>query len=43
MVGNMDISIVNPNQLRHYGAKVQDNLMPADPLSIITEDNAFCI
>ena len=37
----MDHYLVNPNNLRHYVNKVQDNPMSADPLSIITEDNKF--
>ena len=38
---NMDHYLVNPNPLRHYGNKVQDNPMSAYPLSIITNDNKF--
>ena len=37
----MDSTLVNPNQLRHYGTEVQDNPMSDLPLSIITEDNEF--
>ena len=37
----MESSLVNPNQLRHHGVKVQDNPMSEDPLSIISEDEEF--
>lgn len=39
----MPLTLVNPNQLRHFGVKVQDNPMSDRPLSIITEDNEFCM
>ena len=39
----MDHYIVGPNHLRHYVTKVQDNPMSDDPLSIITQDNEFCM
>ena len=39
----MDTTLVNPNQLRHYGTQVQDNPMSQLPLSIITEDSEFCM
>ena len=39
----MDHYIVDPNHLRHYVTKVQDNPMSSDPLSITTEDNEFCM
>ncbi len=36
---HMKHSVINPNQLRHFGTKVQD-----DPTSDrITEDNSFCM
>ena len=41
MGDNMDHYLVNPNPLRHYGNKVQDNPMSADPILIITEYNKF--
>ena len=34
-------TLVDPNQLRHYGTLVQDNLMSEIPLSFITEDGEF--
>ena len=43
MGGHMDHSLVNPNQLRHYGTKVQDNPVSDRALSIITENNDFCM
>ena len=39
MGDSMDTTLVNPNQLRHYGTQVQDNPMSQLPLSIITEDS----
>ena len=39
MGGQLDHSLINPNQLRHHGTKVQDNPMSDRALSIITEDN----
>ena len=39
----MDHTLINPNQLRHFGTQVQDNPMADQPLSIITEDNEFCM
>ena len=41
MGDNMDHTLINPNQLRHFGTKVQDNLTLEEPLSIITEDKEF--
>jgi hypothetical protein len=41
MGDSMDTTLVNPNQLRHYGIQVQDNPMSQLPLSIITEDSEF--
>ena len=40
---HMDHSLINPNQLRHNGIKVQDNSMSESALSIITEDNEYFI
>ena len=39
----MDHTLLNPNQLRHYGTIVQDNPTLPLPLSIIAEDWSFCI
>lgn len=43
MGDSLDHTLVNPNQLRHYGTEVQDNPMSDRPLSIITEDGEFCM
>ena len=43
MGDQMDHTLLNPNQLRHYGTRVQDDPTSAYPLSIITEDNEFCM
>ena len=37
----MQTSLINPNQLRHYGVQVQDNPTSHLPLSIVTEDYDF--
>ena len=37
----LDHTLVNPNQLRHYGTQVQDKVMSEITLSIITEDREF--
>ena len=34
--------LTNPNQLRHYGIKVQENSISESALSIITDENEFC-
>ena len=39
----MDHTLLNPNQLRHYGTIVQDNPTSPLPLSIVTEDRSFCM
>ena len=36
-------SLINPNKLRYYGIRVQDNPMLDTALSIIIEDNEFCM
>ena len=36
-------SLINPNQLRHYGTVVQDNPTSEEPLHIRTEDASFCM
>ena len=41
MGDSMDHSLINPNQLRHYGIEVQDNPTSTSPLSIQTEDREF--
>ena len=41
MGDSMQDTLINPNQLRHYGTNVQDNPMPNYPLSIITADHEF--
>ena len=38
MGDTLDHTLVNPNQLRHYGNRVQDNLMQEICVSVITED-----
>ena len=43
MGNHKDYRLINPNQLRHYGIKVQDNSMSESAPSIITEDNKFCM
>ena len=43
MGNHMDHSLINPNQLRYYGIKVQDKPMLENALSIITKNNEFCM
>ena len=43
MGDHMDHTLLNPNQLRHYGTRVQDDPTFPYPLSIITEDKEFCM
>ena len=43
MGDTMDHTLINPNQLRHYGTEVQDNPTSKYPLSIQTEDKEFCM
>ena len=43
MGNHMNHSWINPNQLRHYVIKVQDSSIFESALSIITEDNEFCM
>ena len=38
----MDNSLINPNQLRYYGIKVQGKPMLETAISTITEDNKLC-
>ena len=39
----MDHTLVNPNQLRAYGATVQDNYFAEAPIFIATEDHDFML
>jgi len=41
MGGIMEHKLVNPNQLRHFGTKVQDDPTSDRALSIISEGNDF--
>ena len=43
MVNHMDHSLINPNQLRHYVIKVQENSISESALSIVTEYNELCM
>jgi hypothetical protein len=43
MGDQMTHSLLNPNQLCHYGTRVQDDPTSPYPLSIVTEDNDFCM
>ena len=43
MGDHMDHSLINPNQLRHHGVRVQDDPTSEYPLSLVTEDNEFCM
>jgi len=43
MGDTMTHSLINPNQLRHYGVHVQDDPTSHRPLSIITEDGDFAM
>ena len=43
MGDHMEHSLLNPNQLRHHGVRVQDDPTSQYPLSIVTEDNDFCM
>ena len=39
----MDHTLVNPNQMRHFGIKVQDNPYDGAPLSLMTEYGDFVL
>ena len=39
----LDHSLINPNQMRHYGVTVQDNPYHEDQMHIATEDDEFLI
>ena len=41
MGDKMDHTLVNPNQMRHFGIKVQDNPYDGAPLYLMTEDGDF--
>ena len=41
MGDSMKHTLINPNQLRHYGVKVQDNPCSVEPIHIMTEDSSF--
>ena len=41
MGDTLDHTLVNPNQLRHYGITVQDNPACDKPLYFMTEDSEF--
>ena len=43
MGDKMDSTLVNPNQLRHYGVTVQDNPYCAEPMYIQSSDEAFLL
>ena len=43
MGGVMEDTLLNSNQLRHFGINVQDNPTSNRPLSIITEDTHFAM
>ena len=38
---NLDHSLFNPNQLRHFGTVIQDKPYDAEPMSIKSADNTF--
>lgn len=39
----MDCTLVNPNQLRHYGIEVNDNPYGLEPMHLKTEDEGFVV
>lgn len=43
MGDHMNHTLLNPNQLRHYGVRVQDDPTSHFPLAIATEDKRFCM
>ena len=43
MGDSMSNSLINPNQLRHFGVHVQDDPSSRRPLSIISEDGEFAM
>ena len=43
MGDSIDHSLINPNQLRHFGVMMQDDPASSCPLSIISEDIKFAL
>ena len=43
MADQMEHTLINPNQLRHFGVTVQDNPFAREPLFIATEDESFVL
>lgn len=43
MGDQMEHSLINPNQLRHFGIQVQDNPYALAPLFIMVEDTSFSL
>ena len=43
MGDKMDHTLINPNQMRHFGIKVQDNPYDDAPLYLMTEDGGFAL
>ena len=43
MGDKMDRTLVNPNQMRHFVIKVQDNPYDDAPLYLMTEDGDFSL
>lgn len=43
MGDSLEHTLVNPNQLRHFGTTVYDDPTSSHPLCIITEDKEFCM
>ena len=43
MGNHLTHTLINPNQLRHFGVHVQDNPTSKRPLSIITSDTSFAL
>ena len=41
MGDQLDHTLINPNQLRHHGIKVQDNPTSDEPFYIMTENSDF--
>ena len=39
----MDHTLINPNQMRHFEIKVQDNLYDDAPLYLMMEDGDFAL
>ena len=43
MSDSMESTLINPNQLRHYGLHIQDALISTRPISMISEDTEFAM